>query len=334
MDYCKNLKNKFTGINSLMVIMEGYKTTIKEPFYTTPWMKILKFTPDEWKKLLEFFEKNEFAKANEDVHGFNIEEMYAENDIISYIKEIKDIDHERNSNIQRFIYLKFGKFDHYTKRFMDDGATISYIKESLLIDLKEGQDYIILDYQTDLITYNDAHNTTQTSFWHHYWVVDDNSLNKINKAKLPRLQPPLVTTSLHMRIQLNFIVLVLLVYLSFGKMIIKNDSVVTVASFFEQFNCTGEEQNYLLGCRDIGAAKMFGRFSGTSLLIRDMGSFLTISLHSDINCRKQVFRVDWRKGVCYSSGTEAPVLEINGNRYWRGSARSLSTSKKLSKLSK
>eukprot|EP01080_Neovahlkampfia_damariscottae_P006245 gene6245-10253_t len=123
---------------------------------------------------------SDFNVEEEDVYGFNVEEIHAENDTISYIKEIKNIDHERNSNIQRFIYLTFGKSDHYTKCFMDDGAIILYIKEWLLINLIEGQDYIIFNYQTDLITYNGDSNkaylikmlikTTQTWFWHHFWA--------------------------------------------------------------------------------------------------------------------------------------------------------------------
>eukprot|EP01080_Neovahlkampfia_damariscottae_P007044 gene7044-11207_t len=70
---------------------------------------------------------------------------------------------------------------------MDDGANVSYIKDSFLNTLKEGKDYIKLNYQVDLVSFNGSTSkghlikilvNTKEQFWHHFWVVSSDDLGK------------------------------------------------------------------------------------------------------------------------------------------------------------
>eukprot|EP01080_Neovahlkampfia_damariscottae_P005266 gene5266-8884_t len=137
-----------------------------------------------------------------------------------------------------------------------------------------------------------------------------------------------------MKIQLALVVLIALIYVTCGEMLMKNppyaEPTRTVASFHEQFSCSGGiVTNCNIGCCTTGAVKMYGRFSGKSISVKDNGSSLRITLHSNGSCGGHVFQIDWRKGTCYSSNSEAPVLQIGGTRYWRGSVRSTNTHQEI-----
>eukprot|EP01080_Neovahlkampfia_damariscottae_P007460 gene7460-11785_t len=93
------------------------------------------------------------------------------------------------------------------------------------------------------------------------------------------------------------------------------------ASFFEGFSCGGMSANCPLGCCNLPGAKMYGRFSGNTLSVKDIGSKLVLELHPGRNCDGHSFKLTWNKDQCYSSGMEAPVLTWDGRTFWRGMAR-------------